>query len=756
VALPWSPQLECEGEGPEAVAWKGAIRTQRLSSVRVTAIYSILDAISEMIHTPRARSVIPVRRLAPGASLPRSLCEPSRSKQGVQLIKKTAAQVVLPALAVFAVLAVSLLAPSRFLGILVASCSPYTYGTPVVTGVSPNVGGTAGGTSVTITGSGFCNNLSSVQFGSTVAASPVLVDDSHITAASPAHAAGTVDVTVTTAAGTSAATPADHFTYVSTPMPCTSLSVSAAPPSPSAPGTTVTFTAVASGCSNPSYQFWILAPGATSWALAQAYSTSATFTWDTTGKPVGTYGISVWARDATSAGTSSNGSGSWDAYNSSQYTLAVPNPTPCTGVGVTSSPSGTAAVGTTVTFTASATGCPHPSYEFWYLQPGSSSWTLGQAYSTSAVFNWSTAGQPAGTFGISVRARDASSAGTSSNGSGSWDTYNSSTYVLTTTHPPCTGVSLASSPSGTAQSGATVTFTATASGCPNPAPVYQFWLLSPGASSYTLAQAYSPSAVFSWNTTGLVAGTYYISVRVRDAMSPGVQGNPSGTWDAYSTVSYVLTVTPCSAVSVTSSPSGTAMAGTSVTFTATGTCPHPAPVYEFWILAPGASSYTLARAYSAVNTFAWNTAGLVAGTYYVSVWVRDANSAGASGNANGSWDAYNTSAYTLTTTPCASVSVTSSPSGSAASGTTVTFTATAMGCPHAAPLYEFWILDPGASSWTKVQAYSTTNTFSWVTTGKPAGTYGVSVRVRDAQSTGTSGNPSGTWDAYNSSTYTLT
>jgi hypothetical protein len=55
--------------------------------------------------------------------------------------------------------------------------------------------------------------------------------------------------------------------------------------------------------------------------LAQAYSTSASFNWTTTGKPAGTYRFSVWARDASSAGTSSNSFGTWDTYNSSQYTL---------------------------------------------------------------------------------------------------------------------------------------------------------------------------------------------------------------------------------------------------------------------------------------------------------------------------------------------------------------------------------------------------------------------------------------------------
>jgi hypothetical protein len=86
-------------------------------------------------------------------------------------------------------------------------------------------------------------------------------------------------------------------------------------------GAAVTITATASGCASPSFQFWVLAPGASSWTLAQSYSSSGSFRWDTTGKPPGTYYFSVWVRDAGSAGTSGNSFGTWDAYNSSQYTL---------------------------------------------------------------------------------------------------------------------------------------------------------------------------------------------------------------------------------------------------------------------------------------------------------------------------------------------------------------------------------------------------------------------------------------------------
>src|SRR5438445_6904781 len=82
-----------------------------------------------------------------------------------------------------------------------------------------------------------------------------------------------------------------------TRQPCTSVSESAAPASQATTGTTITFTASASGCPHPLYQFWILAPGR-SWQIAQAYSAGATFSWNTTGLAPGSYLYTVWARDS--------------------------------------------------------------------------------------------------------------------------------------------------------------------------------------------------------------------------------------------------------------------------------------------------------------------------------------------------------------------------------------------------------------------------------------------------------------------------
>jgi len=83
-----------------------------------------------------------------------------------------------------------------------------------VTTVSPNNGPSSGGTSVIITGASF-TGAGAVHFGTTVA-SFTFNSATQITATSPAGSFGTVDVTVTTPGGTSAASAADRFSYGST------------------------------------------------------------------------------------------------------------------------------------------------------------------------------------------------------------------------------------------------------------------------------------------------------------------------------------------------------------------------------------------------------------------------------------------------------------------------------------------------------------------------------------------------------------
>ena len=76
----------------------------------------------------------------------------------------------------------------------------YTYTSsnpaPTVTSITPNTGASAGGTSVTITGTGFLTGAT-VTLGGTAATNVNVVGPTSITATTPAHAAGAVTVTVT-------------------------------------------------------------------------------------------------------------------------------------------------------------------------------------------------------------------------------------------------------------------------------------------------------------------------------------------------------------------------------------------------------------------------------------------------------------------------------------------------------------------------------------------------------------------------------
>src|SRR6266511_3395156 len=111
---------------------------------------------------------------------------------------------------------------------------------PVVTSVSPRSGPSAGGQTVTISGAGFIGTTT-VSFGGTPASSFTVNNGGSITAVTPAHAPGTVDVTVTANGQTSPTSSADLYTFQ---FPTTTSLASSA--NPSIVGASVTYTATVS------------------------------------------------------------------------------------------------------------------------------------------------------------------------------------------------------------------------------------------------------------------------------------------------------------------------------------------------------------------------------------------------------------------------------------------------------------------------------------------------------------------------------
>ncbi len=141
----------------------------------------------------------------------------------------------------------SSLSPSRRLLLVVAlvclSLCAMAAGLPEgsvsVTNVSPNNGDVAGGTSVTITGTGFAGGAT-VTFGGTAATGVSVVNATSISCATPAHTPGAVTVTVTNT-DTSGSSLPNGFTYT-TSVPAPSVSSVNPTSGPTTGGTSVTIT----------------------------------------------------------------------------------------------------------------------------------------------------------------------------------------------------------------------------------------------------------------------------------------------------------------------------------------------------------------------------------------------------------------------------------------------------------------------------------------------------------------------------------
>ncbi|WP_289024957.1 IPT/TIG domain-containing protein, partial [uncultured Sphingomonas sp.] len=210
----------------------------------------------------------------------------------------------------------------------ISAADQFTYvAAPTVTAVSPIAGPTAGGTSVTITGTGFLAAASTgaVKFGAGVATYSI-VSDTQITATSPSGTAGPADVTVTTPGGTSAISAADRFTYVAVPT-VTGLSPIAGP---TAGGTSVTITGTGflAAASTGAVKF---GAGVATYSIVNDTQITAT-------SPSGTAGL-VNVTVTTPGGTS--------AISAADQFTYVAAPT----IGAPSPASGPAAGGTAVTLT---------------------------------------------------------------------------------------------------------------------------------------------------------------------------------------------------------------------------------------------------------------------------------------------------------------------------------------------------------------------------------------------------------------------
>jgi hypothetical protein len=248
--------------------------------------------------------------------------------------------------------------------------------------------------------------------------------------------------------------------------------------------------------------------GQSTWSET-GYTASSTFAWDTTGLPAGIHRAVVWVRNVSSVAP-------FEVYDFMDYTITAPPP--LTSVALTSNLARPQAAGASVGFTATASGGGPLEYNFRVRLQGQSTWSE-TGYTPSSTFAWNTTGLPVGTHRAGVWVRNVGSVAP-------FEVYDFMDYTIA---GPPTSVALTSDLASPQAVGASVGFTATASGGDN--REYNFRIQLQGQTTWS-ETGYTPSATFAWNTTGLV-GTHRVVVWVRN-------GGSAATYERYDFVDYTI------------------------------------------------------------------------------------------------------------------------------------------------------------------------------------------------------------------------
>jgi hypothetical protein len=325
--------------------------------------------------------------------------------------------------------------------------------------------------------------------------------------------------------------------------------------------------------------------------------------------------------------------------------------------------------GSSVTFTASASGYPAPTVQWQQSTNGTSYSNVSGATSTTFTISAATASQN----GYRYRAVFTNSVGSAT----------TAVATLTVQYAP----TVTTNPSSTTVTASqNATFTAAATG--NPAPTVQWQVSTNGGSSYTNISGATGTTLTLSGTTASQNGNIYQAVFTNSVGS-------TTTAHATLTVRY--------APIVSASPSSqTVNAGQTVTFTAAATG-NPAPTVRWQVSTNGGASYSNISGATSTTLTLTNVTASQNGYLYRAVFT---NSIGST----------NTTAATLTVLFAPAVT-TNPASQSVTAGQSVTFTAAATG--SSTPTVQWQVSTDGGVTFVNIAgATSTSLTLTSVTSSQ--------------------------------------
>jgi hypothetical protein len=479
-----------------------------------------------------------------------------------------------------------------------------------------------------------------------------------------------------------------------TPPSITTLTaLSASSSYPLVAGTPVTWTATGSNNLGPvEFRFWVYRR--TAWQLAQDWSSSNTWTWTPLTSDQGSpYYVQVWARAVGAAAA-------YEAWLSTPSFAVMPAP-----LSLSANVDFPTPPGNQVTWTATlgSPGTGAYEYRFQALNESTSTWTVFRNYSPSNQAQWTP--QAAGRYVIQAWARQV--------GSPAQYDLQASTPSLDVASSPLTVTSLSANAVFPASTGTPITWTVRVQGGTSGPIQYEYWLYS-SRNGWRNAQPYGPSETFTWTPVWGDEDDYALQVWVRSNGS-------TATYDAWAgTPMFQI---QRASLHLTTSSLFPVAPGTQVNWMADVPDPSVTMEYQFWVYASATDAWSLEQAYGAQKTFTW--VPLTPGNYAVQAWARQVGS-------TAFYDLYRgTDLLEVSSGPAQMVSLTSNVALPVAAGTTIVWTAGATG--GTAPVeYQFWRQD--GSNWVMVQDYSSSNTYTWITSSTDVGQHDVQARVRSTGS----------------------
>lgn len=387
----------------------------------------------------------------------------------------------------------------------------------------------------------------------------------------------------------------------STPSRATAVTLTPNAAAPQTAGTTIGWTAQASGGNSQyEYKWFVYTNGA--WSVARTWSSSPNFDWQPVAADADAR-VGVWVRSAGSTA---------DALEvSAEYAFPItasPSTAPVGAVSLTANMAAPQSPLTTIRWTATTATTGAYSYK-WFVFDGAA-WAAMTGWTTTNVYDWTpSSGNANYRVGVWVKR--------SSNTADTYETSAEAPFAISdisaSAKPVVILTSTLASPQAT---GTTIRWNAGPLGL-GTAPLYK-WFVNDGNSWQVVGSGWTTSNTFDWKPTNANAN-YRVGVWVKH------NTNTADALEASAEKPFVITApvaaTPVSSVTLTANITPTTV-GVPVTFTATpngGKAPYE---YKWYVYD---TKWNVVVSWTTSNTFVWTPTAKNA-DYRIGVWVRSGGS----------------------------------------------------------------------------------------------------------------------------------